>query len=220
MNLSNKGLLLAIASGYCIHGTSATLEQLQLMHFGGRWWQEGETMKHSWGVGSFLVKFRGSSQLKVQLQSGWSAGLYYTCKINDGASFELYHANSNDLSVAANLDSAEEYVVWCGRNNEASYGATILSGVVLDTGGELLQATDPNARNAMLRLEVVGDSISAGFKVTATSASEPGSSYNQNVFKAYPKLLADAWQTTDYQVIAKSGKNSSITLLSSHNMSH
>ena len=138
MNLSNKGLLLAIAAGYCIHGTSATLEQLQLMHFGGRWWKEGKTMTHSWGVGSFLVKFRSSSQLKVQLQSGWSAGLYYTCKINDGASFELYHENSNDLSVAANLDSADEYVVWCGRNNEASYGATILSGVVLDTGGELL----------------------------------------------------------------------------------
>lgn len=208
MMFSNAGLLLTIVLGCCIRSTTATLEQLQLMHFGGRWWQEGETMIHSWGVGSFIVKFRGSSQLKIQLQSGeaWRDGLYYTCKINGGVDTKLYHTNGNDLSVAANLDSTTEYVVWCGRNNEASYGATTLSGVVLDTGGELLQATDPNVNDTMLRLEFVGDSISAGLKVTAASYSEPASASNQDVFKAYPKLLADAWQTEDYQVIAKSGE--------------
>jgi len=64
----------------------------------------------------------------------------------------------------------------------------------------------------MLRIEFVGDSITAGFKVTAESASEPATIANQDLFLAYTRFLAGAWDTTDYQVIAKSGEVSKVML--------
>jgi len=60
----------------------------------------------------------------------------------------------------------EEHVVRCGRNNEASYGDTVVTGIDLESGGQLLQATYPNANNSMIRFEAIGDSITAGYKVT------------------------------------------------------
>jgi len=60
----------------------------------------------------------------------------------------------------------------------------------------LLQATDPNSNDSMLRIEFVGDSITAGFKVSASSVSEPSTTSNQDVHLAYPRHLADLFQTS------------------------
>lgn len=57
----------------------------------------------------------------------------------------------------------------------------------------------------MLRIEFVGDSITAGFKVSASSVSEPSTTANQDVHLAYPRHLVDLFQTFDFQVIARSG---------------
>lgn len=210
MRYSTIGLCVAAALllGCCICNAAASLEQLPKIYFGGRWWQDGDGMKHSWGVGTLVVSFRGSSQLSIRMNSGYSGGMYYTCRIEEGSEVKLYHPNAEDyLTVSTDLDPLREYTVWCGRNNEASYGVTTVYGVALDAGAELLQATDPNADNSMLRMEIVGDSISAGFKVTATSSSESATVANQDVFLAYGSLLAeDFFHTSDYQVVAKSGE--------------
>jgi len=91
--------------------------------------------------------------------------------------------------------------VKCGRSSEASYGITTLTDVVLDASGELL----PALGNSMeLRYEAIGDSITAGFKVTGT-ASEAATPQNEDVFQTYVRHLADAWGTSDWRVVAKSG---------------
>ena len=48
----------------------------------------------------------------------------------------------------------------------------------------------------MLRIEFVGDSITAGFKVSASLTSEPSTTANQDVHLAYPRHLADLFQTS------------------------
>ena len=69
----------------------------------------------------------------------------------------------------------------------------------------MLQATDPNSNDSMLRIEFVGDSITAGFKVSASSVSEPSTTANQDVHLAYPRHLANLFQTSDFQVVCRSG---------------
>lgn len=137
------------------------------------------------------------------------AGAYYTCRVVDdenGVEYKVHHDNNIEyVEVASGLVPNTEHVIRCGRNNEASWGNTVIYGVEIDEGGELLQAVDPNADNKMLRFEAIGDSISAGFKVTSTSASEPSTIANQDVFQTYIRYMADAWKTEDYNVIAKSG---------------
>ena len=189
----------------CVKSSSATWEELDNLHFGGRWWRDNDSMKHSWGVGTFIVRFRGSSELVMQMTSSW-VGAYYTCQVDGGPEVKLFHDNQIDyFQVAAGLSPSEEHIVRCGRNNEASWGPTIIDGIVLDPNGELLQAVDPNAGNTMLRFEAIGDSITAGFKATATTAAEPSTIANQDVFQTYVRYMADAWGTNDYNVIAKSG---------------
>jgi len=152
----------------------ATWEELEKVHFGVRWWRNNvDIMKQSWGIETFNVRFRGSTKLTMQMKSAY-VGAYYTCQVDDGVEVKLYHDNAMDyFDVASVLVSNAEHVVRCGRNNEASWGATTISGIVLDNSGELLQAVDHNAGNTMLRFEAIGDSITAGFKVTSYSASKP-----------------------------------------------
>lgn len=67
-----------------------------------------------------------SSQVKIK--TGWSDGLFYTCKINDGLDEKLYHQNSEDyMTIAEDLDPSIQYNIWCSRNNEASWGITTVS---------------------------------------------------------------------------------------------
>jgi len=191
-----------------VDSTIATWEQLQKMHFGGRWWQDSteDCMIHSWGVGTFIVRFRRSTTITMQMVSALS-GAYYTCQVDDGPEVRILHDNEKEsFQLFSGLLLDEEHVVRCGRNNEASYGPTKIMGIALDSDGEILQANDPNADDAMLRFEAIGDSITAGFKVTVpVGAQDPATIENQNVFKSYIRYMADAWGTTDYQVIAKSG---------------
>ena len=203
MHLSHPAILAVLA--LCVKSSFATREDLEKVHFGGRWWRDDDGMKHSWGVGTFVVRFRGSSALAVRMASSW-VGAYYTCRVDGGPEVKLFHDSKMEhFRVAAGLSPSEEHVARCGRNNEASWGPTLVRGVALDPGGELLRAADPNAGSALLRYEAIGDSITAGFKVTAASAAEPATIANQDVFQTYVRYMADAWGTSDYNVIAKSG---------------
>jgi hypothetical protein len=124
----------------CINSSVATWEQLEKIYSGGRWWRNNDnTMKHSWGVGTFIVRFRGSSNLVMQMKSV-SAGAYYTCKIDGGTQVKLFHDNSIDyFEVASGLTSNAEHIVRCGRKNEASWGATIIYGTFNLNGNQSAQ---------------------------------------------------------------------------------
>jgi len=185
-------------------------KNLNKIHFIGRWWKNESdgSMEHSWGVGTFIVRMKGSTKLIMSMKSpdfqADDPGAYYTCRVN-GVDHQIHQIHNEDVEVASDLAPNMEHIIRCGRNNEASYGPTIIYGVKIEENGELLQAVDPNAHNTMLRFEAIGDSIAAGFKVTAKSAYEPATIANQDVFQSYVRSMADAWKTEDWNVIAKSG---------------
>ena len=208
--ISFSSIVLVLSLSYTNSAPLHLDDELHKLHFGGRWWRDGDTMRHSWGVGTFIVRFQGSSSLVVKMGAALG-GAYYTCQVDGGeevrklVSNTYQEADAHGMSFAG-LSSVEEHIIRCGRNNEASYGDSIITGVVLDSGGRLLETADPNADNSMIRFEAIGDSITAGYKVTVPPGVIVDATIeNQNVFKTYVRLLADAWGTTDYQVIAKSG---------------
>jgi len=193
-----------------LSSTDATPDQIEKIYFGGRWWRDRDTMRHSWGLGTFIVRFQGSSSLVMNMGAALD-GAFYTCQVDNGleqrilVSNSIQNPNANGMTFT-DLSSTEEHVIRCGRNNEASYGDSVISGITLEDSGQLLQAIDPNANNKMIRFEAIGDSITAGYKVLVPpGVSDPATIANQDVFHSYIRFMADAWGTTDYQVIAKSG---------------
>merc|ERR1719188_30246 len=175
---------------------------LARVRFIGRWYQDGMAMRHSWGTGSFVVRFRGSTSVGVVMQN--PSELYHVCQVDGGETRRLAHSGGGSLTIASGLAEDEEHTVRCGRSNEASYGETMISDVVLGAGGELLQAPGPNGSE--LRYEAIGDSITAGFKVSVEPGSSQGpTAANEDVFETYERHLADAWATSEWHVIARSG---------------
>ena len=110
----------------------------------------------------------GSTKLILRMKSA-SAGAYYTCQVHvmdenknkNGkgvVEYKVHHENYNKyVEVASGLVRNKEHSIRCGRNNEASWGSTIIYGVEIDDEGDLLPAVDPNADNTMLRFEAIGD---------------------------------------------------------------
>ena len=222
-------LVKVLTLSYIVTKGKAAIEEdsIEKIYFGGRWWQDGNAMRHSWGLGTFIVKFQGSSSLVIKMGAAL-AGAYYTCTVdNSGPEQTKIVTNTFDKAndtgmIFTGLSPLTEHTIWCGRNNEASYGDSVFVGVELEASGQLLQAVDPNANNNMIRFEAIGDSITAGYKVLVPSsrASDPATLANQNVFKTYIRYMADAWGTSDYQVLAKSGVSILVRYDQHYNMSH
>ena len=94
-------------------------EQLDKIYFGGRWWREGDTMRHSWGVGTFIVRFQGSSSVSINIGAGYE-GCYFTCRVDDESEIRLRVDNSFQDSaengmVFTGLSPIDEHVIQCGR---------------------------------------------------------------------------------------------------------
>jgi len=107
------------------------------------------------------------------------------------------------LVIATGLSVNQDHAVRCGRSNEAAFGETALSGVVVDDAAEPLQ---PSAHGEELRYEAIGDSITAGYAVMDSPGSPEGVTLeNSDVFQTYERFLADSWSTSDWHVAAKSG---------------
>lgn len=103
------------------------------------------------------------------------------------------------------MDPTQTYLVFCLRNLEASAGHTKVRGVHLSPGGFLLNivpALDLAIGDTQLRYEAVGNLITAGWKTNPPYADFYGDS---DVFLSYTRFYADAWRTSDWTVVAKSG---------------
>merc|ERR1712107_629986 len=102
-----------------------------------------------------------------------------------------------------NLARDQEHIIRCGRSNEGSFGETTISKLVLDYGADILQ---PVIRSFEIKYDAIGDSITAGFAVMEPPGSQVGATLaNSDVFQTYERYLADAWGTTDWRSIARSG---------------
>ncbi|CAE7482205.1 celE, partial [Symbiodinium pilosum] len=127
--------------------------------------------------------------------------MYHTCRIN-GMEFVLPH-RTGDLTIATNLSPSQRYTIWCGRNTEAVYGKTVLQALLVDAGTQMFE---PQRQDDELRVEFVGDSITAGWLVL----NDPGSYVNQNqtgedIFQTWDRHLADAWGTSNWRAVARTG---------------
>jgi len=98
-----------------------------------------------------------------------------------------------------------DHIVTCGRSNEASYGETVLKSVTLSSGSaELLQAPGPAASE--LKVEIIGDSITAGFATKWQPGQPTGATLeNSDVYDTYARHVADGWGTSEWRVVARSG---------------
>merc|ERR1719222_1300573 len=61
---------------------SALTGSLTKVRFIGRWYQDGVSMRHSWGTGSFVLHFRGSTSVRVAMQN--PSELYHICQVDGG----------------------------------------------------------------------------------------------------------------------------------------
>ncbi|OLQ11713.1 hypothetical protein AK812_SmicGene4445 [Symbiodinium microadriaticum] len=191
------GCALKLLQGKASSIDTANSSQKQQVSFIGRWWSEGGAMHASWGTeallqAAFQVTFQGSSRTVLEHQTG-------------------------DMVIATGLSTAETHTIWCGRNTEAFYGKTILEAVCERTSSleksdqELLvdagtQFLEPPSLDGQLRVEFIGDSITAGWVVLNSA----GSYINQNqtgedIFQTWDRHLADAWGTADWRAVARTG---------------
>ena len=151
----------------------------------------------AWPASSVAVRFRGTS-LSARLSGGdnvrWQIEVdgRPTRKIAVGAGENLY-------PLAENL-APGEHTVRLVQATEALFGTTQMRGFRLNAGAQLLPVA-PRTR----RLEVIGDSISAGYGNEATSKDEHFSADTENAYFTYGALAARQLNA-DYSCLAWSGK--------------
>jgi len=143
-------------------------------------------MKCSLGVGTFIVRFQGSTKLVMQMKLGYAGALLHLpgrwrCRS------QIISRQRNGI-LRDSFGSGDECRA-CRSLRPEQWGLV----------GRY------NYVGIMLRFEAIGGSITTGFRVTSNSASDPSTIANQDVFQTYFRCMADAWGTSDYQVIAKSG---------------
>eukprot|EP00928_Gymnodinium_smaydae_P046865 TRINITY_DN31243_c0_g1_i1.p1 TRINITY_DN31243_c0_g1~~TRINITY_DN31243_c0_g1_i1.p1 ORF type:complete len:1186 (-),score=176.85 TRINITY_DN31243_c0_g1_i1:366-3452(-) len=180
---------------------TGTAGPLSKVRFVGRWYDRGSFKAHSWGTGTFQFKVRGTTLIGVIIDNPLE--LYYVCRVNDANEVRMQHT-SGTMTIATGLSTLEEYMVSCGRSDEASYGESVLKDIFVDPGASLVEL--PAFPSTTLRYEAIGDSITAGFKVYLPPGSLVSPSpENEDVFQTYERHLADAWRTEDWRVEARSG---------------
>jgi lysophospholipase L1-like esterase len=116
----------------------------------------------------------------------------------DGAPLTMLGPTSQmPVSLATGLaDGVHKLELW--RRSEGGFGETIVNGLVLDPGKSLLS---PDSRPPH-KIEVLGDSISAGFGDEGMGGSTPAT---QNGYMAYGPQLARMLDA-EWSVIAHSGQ--------------
>jgi len=125
-----------------------------------------------------------------------SGGALYFVASVDGGALQQFRQPDTKSTLRVSLPSSGEHTVMFGRSDEASYGHTTLHNVVVDNGAVAMGPLPPRG----FVYEALGDSITAGFKVTGSPAA-----MTEDVFKIYEYHLAQHWGVDDWNVIARSG---------------
>jgi lysophospholipase L1-like esterase len=149
-----------------------------------------------WSASAMQARFSGTS---VSVKLG-GHGNYFAVFV-DGVERPVITTNgASSYPVATGLAPGVHDVLVV-RRDEASGQPSQLVGFDLGTGGQLL-APPPAAAH---RLEVIGDSISAGFGDECTNASMPFTAATENANIAYGPLTARALGA-ELHLLAWSGK--------------
>ncbi len=95
----------------------------------------------------------------------------------------------------------EKHLFKIVKRTEGSYGIGIFNGIYIDNEGQILDLK----KDYKYRFEFIGDSITCGYGVEATSPTTPNSRKYENFTKTYAYLLSEMLDA-EYHVVAISGK--------------
>ena len=153
--------------------------------------------KCAWPASTIEIRFDGTA-LNARLAGGdnvrWQIEVdgAPTRKISVGAGENVYQ-------LARGLP-AGEHLIRLVQASEPLFGTTQVRGFELNAGGQLLPQTAPSRR-----LEVIGDSISAGYGNEAANQNEHFSADTENAYFTYGAIAARELNA-DYTCVAWSGK--------------
>jgi lysophospholipase L1-like esterase len=162
----------------------------------GRWDHgDPQSASASWGAVYLKAKFEGTS-VGIKLTDPNNDYQYSI----DGAPMKiLVTTAATEYPLASGLpDGAHRLELY--RRSEGAYGRTVVSGLILDPGKKLLPP-DPRPPH---RIEVLGDSISAGFG-DEHNVGGGSDRHSQNGYMAYGPQLARLLDA-EWSIIAHSGQ--------------
>jgi lysophospholipase L1-like esterase len=158
-----------------------------------------EGPRFAWPGTAASVRFSGSS-LAVRLKDDGSNA--FEVIVDGAAKGVLFTGPSRELyPVAAGLQ-AGDHEVTLAKRTEALFGEVQLLGFVPGAGGELRPAS---AWRPARRIELVGDSITAGYGDEGTTPTCPFSASTENELSAYGAIAAFELGA-EHATIAWSGK--------------
>jgi len=163
----------------------------------GRWEKNDVASTCAWPASALTLRFQGTA-LNARLDLG-----YNRCEVVvDGLPVKVLAARTRGsqlYALASGLKDAA-HTVTLVKCTEAAVGSMRVLGFELNAGARLLDVPAVERH-----IEVIGDSISAGFGNEAASANESFSPATENAYWAYGARTARAFGA-DYVCLAWSGK--------------
>jgi Carbohydrate esterase 2 N-terminal/GDSL-like Lipase/Acylhydrolase family len=160
-------------------------------------WTKREGSRCAWSASTIVIRFRGTD---LNLEKRDSPSNRWQIEIDGKPAATLkIRAGKHLYRIAAGLLEGE-HIVRVIKATEAACGATQILGFQINEGGALLPA--PLSQR---RIEVIGDSISAGFGNEAANEREHYSPETQNAYFTYGAIAARQLGA-DYMCVAWSGK--------------
>lgn len=167
----------------------------------------GGSARFAWSGSTIRVRFEGASSIAVRLKvasPGYGLGapeLTYALRVDDRPKAALAVTPDQErYELARGLDPTTPHDITLTREAEAFAGVDALLAVELPEGGHFLPVP-PRLR----RVEIVGDSISAGYGILGANAQCHFSFATQRASLTYGALLGDALDA-DTTIVAWSGK--------------
>lgn len=191
------------------------------INFVGRWYPDaGQNPALSKGIkqtsfgNRFEVRFSGTTSVEIEMSTELSHKqkkpypIYFKAETQDGQVADRLEFAGNGtkrkLKIPLHFKESKEYVLKIKRSSEAYYGETTLHDVILDDDAMPL---NPPALTG-LRMEVVGDSITAGWDDLLPAGSpdkDENETNTEDLFRSYEDWLAAFWHISDWRVISRAG---------------
>jgi lysophospholipase L1-like esterase len=169
------------------------------IQFFGRWdFPDGGEPTGSWGDIYLKARFEGTSVgIVIDDAKAYALGNEYEYSVDGAPLATLVTEGAAVYPLASGLaDGAHTLELY--RRTEGLYGETLIGGLVLDPGKQVLVPPPRPSR----RIEIIGDSISAGY---GNDGSWSNSSTTEDGYMAFGPQLARLFGA-EWSVIAHSGR--------------
>ncbi len=204
-------LLFAVAASVRVPATDAHVVVV------GRRETAGDAVVLSWSAGALRARFTGTSlSLEVEERPAppepiehprpgerAQAGTDCFAAFVDGARSELSMPRGAGAVVVARGLKPGVHTLSLVKRTEPLVGTTVVKALVLDDGAALVAPGPLGPKRR--RVEVIGDSLAAGFGVLGKGPDCPFSADTEDATRAFPALVARRFRA-DLAVVAWSGR--------------